>query len=110
MDLFILSKHLPVIPHRGRFLLWKLAQRRQGRNNKVPVVGMLLFEVVFWLHFWVAVLEDIDKAAHDLLDFTLRELRAYPDDEAGYFGHTGLPPVWCRNHIKPCFGRGRQAL
>jgi hypothetical protein len=68
---------------------------------------MLLFEIVFWLHFRIAVVKDIGKAAHDLLDLTLREFRAYPDDEAGYFGHTGLPPLWVsQTHKNPASAGG----
>ncbi|OPY74080.1 MAG: hypothetical protein A4E62_00055 [Syntrophorhabdus sp. PtaU1.Bin002] len=110
MRLFVLGKDLSVVPHKDRFFLSKLRQWRQGRDNKIPIVRMLLFEIVFWLHFWIAVVKDIGKTPHDLLDLTLREFRAYPDDEAGYFGHMDLPPLWSRNHIKPCFGRGRQVL
>jgi hypothetical protein len=53
---------------------------------------VLLFEIVFWLNFWIAVFENIEKAGNNLLYFVLGELGAYPDDETGYFGHMGLPP------------------
>jgi hypothetical protein len=56
-------------------------------------MGVLLFEIVFWFYFWIAVFENIEKAGNNLLYFVLGELGAYPDDEAGYFGHRGLPPV-----------------
>jgi hypothetical protein len=72
-------------------------------------MGVLLFEVVFWLNFWIAVFENIEKAGNNLLYFSLGELGAYPDDETGYFGHMGLPPVVRTNYIQPYFGRGRQA-
>jgi hypothetical protein len=55
-------------------------------------MGVLLFEIVFWLYFWIAVFEDIEKAGNNLLDFVLGELGANPDHEAGYFRHMGLPP------------------
>jgi hypothetical protein len=29
------------------------------------------------------------------------ELRAYPDDEAGYFVHTGLPPCGVATALNP---------
>jgi hypothetical protein len=53
---------------------------------------VLLFEIIFWLNFWIAVFEDIEKAGNNLLYFVLGELGADPDDETGYFGHMGLPP------------------
>ena len=71
---------------------------------------VLLFEIVFWFNFGIAVFEDIEKAGNNLLYFVLGELGANPDDEAGYSGHRGLPPSgWSSNHIQPYFGRGRQA-
>jgi len=71
---------------------------------------VLLFEIIFWLYLWIAVFEDIKKAGNNLLDFILGELGANPDDEAGYFGHGGLPPFgWRSNHIEPYFGRVGQA-
>jgi hypothetical protein len=67
---------------------------------------MLLFEIVFRFNFWIAVFENIDKAGNNLLYFALGELGANPDDEAGYFGHRGLPPDgWPSNHIQSYFGR-----
>jgi hypothetical protein len=59
---------------------------------------MLLFEIVFWFNFWIAVFENIEKAGNNLLYFVLGELGANPDDEAGYFGHMGFPPVVCKLH------------
>jgi hypothetical protein len=53
---------------------------------------VLLFEIVFWLYFWIAVFEDIEETGNNLLYFPLGEFGAYPDDEAGYFGHMGFPP------------------
>jgi hypothetical protein len=71
---------------------------------------VLLFEIVFWLYFWIAVFENIEKASNNLFYFALGEFGAYPDDETGYFGHMGLPPSgWSSNHIQPYLGRGRQA-
>jgi hypothetical protein len=32
-----------------------------------------------------------------------QRLGTYPDDETGYFGHTGLPPIQSLNYIKPYF-------
>ena len=100
MSLLVFCKNLPVVLHGNGLLLRKLCQWRQRRDDKVPIVGVLLFEIVFWFHFWIAVLKDIDKTGNNLLDFALRELRAYPDDEPGYFGHMGLPPLWSRNYIQ----------
>jgi hypothetical protein len=48
---------------------------------------VLLFEIVFGFNFWIAVLENIEKAGNNLLDFVLGELGANPDDETGYSGH-----------------------
>ena len=62
---------------------------------------MLLFEVVFWFYFWIAVFENIEKAGNNLLYFVLGELGSYPDDEAGYFGHRGLPPVVRKTTFNP---------
>jgi len=71
---------------------------------------VLLFEIVFWFNFWIAVFENIEKAGNNLLYFVLGELGANPDDEAGYSRHRGLPPDgWSSNHIQPYFGRERQA-
>jgi hypothetical protein len=55
---------------------------------------VLFFEVIFWFDFWITVLEDINETGNDLFYFTLGELRAYPDDETGYFGHKDLPPLY----------------
>jgi hypothetical protein len=71
---------------------------------------VLFFEIVFGFNFWVAVFEDIEKADNNLLYFVLGELGANPNDEAGYFGHWGLPPSGWSTNIQPYFGRGRQAL
>jgi hypothetical protein len=72
-------------------------------------MGVLLFEIVFWFYFWIAVFEDIEKAGNNLLYFVLGELGAYPNDEAGYSRQSGLPPCgWFSNFIQPYFGRGRQ--
>jgi hypothetical protein len=62
---------------------------------------VLLFEIVFWLNFWVAVFENIDEAGNNLLNFPLGELGANPDDEAGYFGHMSLPPVVLTTPFNP---------
>jgi len=59
---------------------------------------VLFFEIIFGFNFWVAVLEDIEKAGNNLLYFVLGELGANPDDETGYFGHGGLPPVVLKLH------------
>jgi hypothetical protein len=55
---------------------------------------VLLFEIVFWLNFGITVLEDINEAGNDVFYFTLGEFRADPDDETGYLGHKGLPPLY----------------
>jgi hypothetical protein len=73
-------------------------------------MGMLLFEIVFWFYFWIAVFENIEKAGNNLLYFSLGELGAYPDDETGYFGHMGLPPVVRTNYIQPHLNGRRQVL
>jgi len=73
-------------------------------------MGVLLFKIIFWLNFGIAVFEDIEKAGNNLLYFVLGELGAYPDDETGYFGHMGLPPVVWINYIKPHLDGGRQVL
>jgi hypothetical protein len=95
MGLSIFRKELLVVLHGKRLLLWRFSQWCQRRNGKVPVIGVLLFESVFWFYLWITVLQDIDKTGDDLLDFGFCKLRAYPDDETGYFGHMGLPPLGC---------------
>jgi hypothetical protein len=61
---------------------------------------VLFFEIVFWFNFWIAFFENIEKACNNLLYFVLGEFGANPDNEAGYFGHRGLPPFgWRSNHI-----------
>ena len=72
-------------------------------------MGVLLFEIVFWLNFWIAVFENMEKVGNNLLYFVLGELGAYSDDETGYFGHMGLPPVVRTNYIQPHLNGGRQA-
>ena len=62
-------------------------------------MGVLFLEVVFGFHFWIAVLKNLDEAGNNLFYFFLGELRAYPDDEAGYFGYKGLPPIWFCKYI-----------
>jgi hypothetical protein len=62
---------------------------------------VLLFEIVFWLYFWIAVFENIEKAGNNLLNFALGEFGAYPDDETGYFGHMGLPPGGPQTTLNP---------
>jgi len=52
---------------------------------------VFLFEIVFGFHFGITVLEDIEKAGNDFLNFVFGELGADPDDETGYFRHGGLP-------------------
>ena len=64
-------------------------------------MGVLLFEIVFWFNFWIAVFENIEKAGNNLLYFVLGELGANPDDETRYFGHRGLPPVVRKLHLTP---------
>jgi hypothetical protein len=72
---------------------------------------MLLFEIVFWLNFWIAVFENIEKAGNNLLYFSLGELGAYPDDETGYFGHMGLPPGGPQTPFNPIpMGGGKSFL
>lgn len=62
---------------------------------------MLFLEVVFGFYFRIAVLEDIYKTGDNLLYLISCELRAYPDDEAGYFVHTGLPPCGVATALNP---------
>ena len=72
---------------------------------------MLLFEIVFWLNFWIAVFEDIEKAGNNLLYFVLGELGANPDDEAGYSRHRGLPPGGAQTTFNPIsMGGGKSIL
>jgi hypothetical protein len=72
---------------------------------------VLLFEIVFWLNFWIAVFENIEKAGNNLLYFPLGELGTYPDDETGYFGHMGLPPVVRKTTFNPIsMGGGKSIL
>ncbi|HQB53737.1 MAG TPA: hypothetical protein PLX62_12640 [Bacteroidales bacterium] len=110
MNLLVFSEKFLVVLHRSFDFLRKLCQWRQRWNDKVPVVGVLLFEIVFWFHVWIPVMKDIDKTTHDLLDFTLRELGADPDDEPGYFGHMGLPPLWSRNYTNPTLVGGGKSF
>ena len=52
------SKDLRVVLHRSRlFASLRFGQGREGGNKKIPVIGVLLFEVVFWFHLWIAVFE-----------------------------------------------------
>jgi len=72
---------------------------------------VLLFEIVFWLYFRIAVFEHIEKASNNLLYFPLGELGAYPDDETGYFGHVGLPPGSLQTPFNPNYlGGGKSIL
>ena len=71
----------------GRFGQWC-----EGVNGKTSIIGVLLLEVVFGFYFWIAVSENIYKTSDNLFYLTSCELRAYPDDEAGYSVHKGLPP------------------
>jgi hypothetical protein len=58
---------------------------------------VFFFEIVFWLYFWIAVFEDLEKAGNNLLYFVLGELGANPNNEAGDSRHGGLPPSgWFR--------------
>jgi hypothetical protein len=79
---------LPILGWWRFFLrvLW-LREGRQGINRKISIIGVLLFEIVFWLYFRIAVFEHIEKAGNNLLYFVLGELGANPDDEPGYSGH-----------------------
>ncbi len=106
-----------VVSEEGSIVLrgWKrLLQVRRFRkggqriNREISIMGVLLFEIVFWLYFWITVFENIEKAGNNLLYFVLGELGAYPDDETGYFGHMGLPPVVRTNYIQPHLNGGRQ--
>jgi hypothetical protein len=69
-----------------------LREGRQGINRKLSIIGVLLFEIVFGLYFWITVFEDLDQAGNNLLYFALGELGANPDDEAGYSRH-GLASI-----------------
>jgi hypothetical protein len=89
MLLLIGGQEIPPILGRCRFflhVLW-LSEGRQGINRKLPIIGVLLFEIVFWLYFRIAVFEHIEKAGNNLLYLVLGELGADPDDEAGYSRH-----------------------
>jgi hypothetical protein len=61
----------------------------------------ILFEIVFWLNSRIAIFDDIEKAANNLLYFVLGELATYPDDETGYFRHTGLSPSSVQTTFNP---------
>jgi len=95
MLLLIGGQKIPPITGRGRLFLHVLWLREggQGINREVSIIGVLLFEIVSWLYFWIAVFENIDQAGNNLLYFVLGELGANPDDEAGYSRHRGLPPT-----------------
>jgi hypothetical protein len=92
-------------------LFWpgRFGQRCEGINGKVSVMRVLLLEVVSGFYFWIAVLENIYETIDNLLDLTSCELSAYPDDEAGYSLHKGLPPCGVSNCIDPYLYRVRQA-
>jgi len=94
------SQQILPITGRNRLLLHVLRFRKgsQGINRKVSIIGVLLFEIVSGFNFWIAVLENIEKAANNLLYFVFGELGANPDDEAGYSRHWGLPPVVRKLH------------
>ena len=51
---------------------------------------MLLFEVVFWFHLWVAVGKHFKETADNLFYLALGEFGADPDDETRYLGHRML--------------------
>ena len=91
------------------FWLGRLGQWCEGINREVSIIGVLLLEVVFGFYFWITVLENIYKTIDNLLYLTSCELRAYPDDEAGYSVHKGLPPCGVANYIDPYLYRVRQA-
>ncbi len=111
MGQLVLSQEFFVVFGGSWFLrLWGLGQWGQGINGKFPVVGVFFLEVVSWFNLGIAVLQNLDEAGDNLFYFVLRELRTYPDDETGYFGHRGLSPLWSRNYIKTLLCRGRQAL
>jgi len=82
-----------LFPH----VLW-FRKGSQGINRKVSIIGVLLFEIVFWFNFWIAVFENIEQAGNNLLYFVLGELEANPDDEANYSRHKKLPPVVLKLH------------
>jgi hypothetical protein len=51
-----------------------------------------------------------NEAAHKLLYFTLRQLKAGPDNETGYFGHRRLhPDIVSQLHLTT-HNKGGQAL
>ncbi len=74
---------------------------------------MLLFEIIFWLYFGIAVFEHIEKTGNDLLYFVLGELGANPDDEAGYSRHWAClrQDAWSSTTFNPTsVGRGKPIL
>lgn len=95
---------LPIMGRHRLFLhvLW-LCKRSFRINIEVSIIGMLLFEIVFWFYLWITLFEDIEKAClrthrqmgNNLLYLSLGKLGTYPDDETGW----GLPPVWFFNYI-----------
>lgn len=45
--------------------------------------GLLVLPLAFGVHCSIAVFEHVTKTGDDLLEHTLREPRAYPDEESG---------------------------
>ena len=39
-----------------------------------------------------------------------KKLDTDPDDEPGYFGHMGLPPLWSRNYTNPTLVGGGKSF
>src|SRR4030067_2274389 len=112
MGSFVVREEGSIVLRGWKRLLQVRRFRKGGQriNREVSIMGVLLFEIVFWLYFWIAVLENLEKAGNNLLYFVLGEFGANPNDKAGYSRHRGLPPSgWFSNQIQPYFGRGRQA-
>jgi len=92
---------LVILRCNDRFRLGRLGQRCEGINGKVSVIGVLLLEVISGFYFRIAVLEDIQETIDNLHYLAPCELRAYPDDEAGYSVHKGLPPCGVATAFSP---------
>lgn len=85
------------------FGLGRLGQRREGIDGEVSIIGMLFVEVVPGFDFRIAVLKNINEAIDNVFYLAFCELGTYPDDEAGYFLHTGLPPCGVETALSPIF-------
>ncbi len=56
-------------------------QWRQRVSAKIAVVGMLVFEVVFWLKFGIFIMQDFHKLVNNVQDLLAVKMSANPDNE-----------------------------